>query len=538
MCVAKSCGRPRSILAAVFLLMSGLMTAGPQPAAAQHWSFDARRIALGSTRPVTNPASGMVPSRRPYRSFVLPFRLFQVLGDLDVYNPHSIDFDPIRAATNIASPLHYTFGEPPPSDYSTLLNDLLNFNLDITSYLAEIGIHITDLEELVGSGGSGTDTVSGASLGPIPRWSAFGPPVRTALSDTAGDSLLQGLQIDLARWNWDEDYVGEFLFSKHWGRTFLLHEGRNGVTHSAYVGAGPYVSFHSGADVRAAFSSYLGIGSIVRSIDERRVLPDVAGIRLEFGIANHTYTQLAAAITGGYRLRLPFPGGEASGRDGIYVAADYHYLHGFAYENVGVDFDVVIDSADFFLADYDPAGAAVGQIERLTSRGGRGFALDLGIALVVDRWDFGFGTTGLANRITWRDVRRGVLPLLESNLYDGFGAGVLDDIQSPGDLYPDRRVTTPRRYTADIGYHESTWSVLANYSRGFVGHSVHTGMEYRLPWAELRYGGIFKRDRWHPTGGLGFELSPGWHLDVAAFGTSINPQRARRLALAVSFRLE
>lgn len=531
----------RHALLPVFLLLTALMAAAPPPASAQHWSFDARRIALGGTRPVTSIASGMVPRRRQYRSFVLPFRLLQILRDSDVYNPHSIDFDPVRAAMNVASPLHWTFAELPPSDYSMLLNDLLDFGLDITGYFAELGIDVSELEALLASETSGAAGMPGASLpaGKHPRRLLAAAPAASAPFDT------DAFRIDLQRWDWSTGYLAEFLFSNHWGRTFLVHEQPNGVTHSAYVGAGPYLSFHSDADVHAGASTYLGVESIVRSIDEGRLPPDIVGATLEFGIDNHTYSQMAATIVGGYRLRLPLPGWmpfagrEVSGRDGIYVAADYHYLHGLFHENVGTNFMLTADTADLFVTDYDPTSVSVGRIERLTSRSGRGLSLDLGAAVAVGRWDFGFGATGLMNRISWRDVRRGVLPLVENNLYEGFGAGVLDDIQSPVDtLDSSLRVSTPRRYTADVGYHRPTWSMLGNYSRGFVGNSVHAGMEYRLSWGELRYGGVFKRDRWHPTGGVGFELRPGWHLDVAAFGTSLNPQRARRLALAMSLRLE
>ena len=526
---AKVMRTARNALAPVFLLMTALMVAVPEPAAAQHWTFDARRIALGGARPVTSIASGMVASRRSYRSYVLPFRLFQVLGDLDIYNPHSIDFAPVRAAMNVASPLHWTFGEPPPADYSTLLNDLLNFGLDLEKYFAELGVDVDQLKALL-EDRNGTAGGGGLAAGMHPGMAAS--------SAATGPFDASGFRIDLQRWDWNTDYLGEFLFSEHWGRTFLLHEGANGVTHSAYVGAGPYLSFHSDADLYAGASTYLGIESIVRSIDEGEVLPDVVGATLEFGIENHTYSQLAAAIVGGYRLRLPLPGRVGVGREGIYVAADYHYLHGLRYENVSLDLLLASDSAEFFLDDYDAASVSVGQIERLTSRSGRGLSLDLGVAVVVDRWDFSVGATGLMNRMTW-NVQRGVLPLAENNLYEGFGPGVLDDIRAPSvTLDSRRRVSTPRRYTASAGYHRSSWGVLANYSRGFVGHSLHAGMEYRLPWAELRYGGVFKGDRWHPTGGLGFELKPGWHLDIAAFGTSINPQRARRLALAMSLRLE
>ena len=63
------------------------------------------------------------------------------------------------------------------------------------------------------------------------------------------------------------------------------------------------------------------------------------------------------------------------------------------------------------------------------------------------------------------------------------------------------------------------------------------GVEYRLGRVELRGGGRYTRDRWHPSGGAGFNLSPGWSVDVGAFGTSTNIERTRRLALAVSLRM-
>ena len=537
----------RLMSAAVLLFSILLLDAAA--ATAQHWSFDARRIGVGGARPGTSIASSMVPRRRTYRSIVLPFRLLQVLGDMDVYNPHSIDFDPIRAVTNIVSPLHFTFGEPAPGDYSALLNDLLNFGLDIESYFAELGIDIDELEALLAQ----ENGTASRAVGSLPATATIGdlgkhavpaavpgvPMTTTGPTDT-GDGMdpFAGFQIDLQRWDWDTSYLAEFMFTRNWGRTFQVHEGSNGINHAVYVGAGPYVSLHSDAAVAAGAGTYIGVGSIIRSIEEGQVLPDVAGARMNFEIGNHTYSQLAATIVGGYRVRLPLPGRAASARNGIYVATNYHYLHGFAYENVGLDLDLVADSADLFSTDYNPASVSVGQIERLTSRSGRGFALDIGVAVAIDRWDFGFGATGLMNRINWRGVQRGVLPLAENNLYEGFAAGVLDDIQEPESLDPDRRVSTPRRYTADAGYHSRSWSVLANYSRGFGGNYMHTGLEYRLPWVELRGGSVLNRDRWHPTGGFGFELSPGWHLDVAAFGTSINPQRERRLGMAVSLRLE
>ena len=49
-----------------------------------------------------------------------------------------------------------------------------------------------------------------------------------------------------------------------------------------------------------------------------------------YQLGSDTAGQIAMAITGGYRGR--FAAGTGSDRDGIYVAADYNYLHGFRYE--------------------------------------------------------------------------------------------------------------------------------------------------------------------------------------------------------------
>ena len=43
------------------------------PAAAQNWSFDARKIGLGSPSGGENLASRMIDDEREYRAIVLPF---------------------------------------------------------------------------------------------------------------------------------------------------------------------------------------------------------------------------------------------------------------------------------------------------------------------------------------------------------------------------------------------------------------------------------------------------------------------------------
>src|SRR5437870_983542 len=79
-------------------------------ALAQNWSFDARKVALGSPGSGENLASRMIDEESDYRAIVLPFGLFQVFRDFDRLNPTKDNFDVIRTMEYAASPLHYTFG--------------------------------------------------------------------------------------------------------------------------------------------------------------------------------------------------------------------------------------------------------------------------------------------------------------------------------------------------------------------------------------------------------------------------------------------
>ena len=64
-----------------------------------------------------------------------------------------------------------------------------------------------------------------------------------------------------------------------------------------------------------------------------------------FYMSNDTESQFALAVTGGYRGRFALPAGVSSGGasggnqalEGLYVGANYHYLHGFGYEHFEPD---------------------------------------------------------------------------------------------------------------------------------------------------------------------------------------------------------
>jgi hypothetical protein len=78
---------------------------------------------------------------------------------------------------------------------------------------------------------------------------------------------------------------------------------------------------------------------------------------------------------------------------------------------------------------------------------------------------------------------------------------------------------------------------MSEYAHGFQGDSLRGGAEYRAGLVELRGGGVYSRDMWNPTGGVGLNLSPRVGLDVALYSTAANAARERRAAVAVSLRI-
>ena len=312
-------------------------------------------------------------------------------------------------------------------------------------------------------------------------------------------------------------YVAEGLASPSFGKTFRVWKGDQGAFQGFYVGAGPYFALKT--DNR--FDDDLV--DILDSTD------DVYIPNANLFVTSQSTPQFALALTGGYRARIAGPSLSALGsdRNGIYLAANYHYLFGFRYEdyNMAIRFDTNGQG----LVTLAPTTVPLA-IGRHTSSRGRGMAVDVGTVLVVDRWDFGFGINGIGNQITWTGVEREGF-FLES-LVDGGSF-----IQVPlGPTGEDLRVELPVHYSTNVAYHADRWLAVGEYSRGFQGNTVRAGLEYRLGGVELRGGTRYSAERWQQSVGAGFALAPGLSLDVAAFGTSANLERRRNLALAFSLR--
>jgi hypothetical protein len=79
-------------------------------ASAQNFSFDARRIGMGSPGGGQNLGSKMIQEENKYIAIPLPFGLIQVFQSLDVLNPSNDKFNLVRAIELMSSPIHYTFG--------------------------------------------------------------------------------------------------------------------------------------------------------------------------------------------------------------------------------------------------------------------------------------------------------------------------------------------------------------------------------------------------------------------------------------------
>jgi len=306
----------------------------------------------------------------------------------------------------------------------------------------------------------------------------------------------------------------EGLVSPRWGHTIKLKQHRDGAFHGVYVGAGPYFAMASQSRVDPQLVNILSNTTPV-------FLPNSL-----MAITSHAQEQIALAIIGGYRARFRVTENAASPRDGLYVAANYNYLHGFEFDDYALAIRLATDRAGLLTPIASPL-----TFTRLRSTSGRGFAVDVGAGAVVDRWEFGFGANGLANRIDWRDVTPTGFSL--ATLFGGNSTLAEATAATIGPM----RLELPPEYRGNVGYVTDAWSARGDVGHGLLGMTVHAGVERHLTRVDLRGGVRYSFEQWNPTGGLGFALTDRVGLDVAAFGTSANLERKRLLALAASIRI-
>jgi hypothetical protein len=312
--------------------------------------------------------------------------------------------------------------------------------------------------------------------------------------------------------------TAEGLGTPNWGYAFKFDtNGSSGAYQAIYAGAGPYASVTTETLTDPDLVDVLGS-------PVPKYVPNAI-----FDVNHQTTFQLAAAITGGYRLARPMSSLEDGRPQGFFAALNFNYLRGVHYDDLQMDIQFETNASGI-IPDTATRSTPLA-LDYMSSTKGRGLAVDAGFIYMINRWDFGVGVNGIANRITWTGVE--LDRYREDNLSGGDEGETTEDIP-----VPDVTVELPLNLSANVGYHAGRWSTLAEYSRRFNGNNVQGGVEYLFGNTAIRGGARYARDRWHPHAGVGFDLSEGFGIDVALYGSSTNAERRRHVSLAVSLRFQ
>jgi len=314
----------------------------------------------------------------------------------------------------------------------------------------------------------------------------------------------------------------EGLANPNWGKTFKFRRRPDGAFQGFYIGAGPYISAMTDLKIDNNLTEIFGSSTHI-------VIPNEL-LRIE----NNSGAQLALAITGGYRARFSLPwdtGNGNSERNGIYAGLNYNYLRGFRYEDFAIDLRFNTDV--FGMVDFNQASDPV-VIDYTSGRRGQGYAIDLGIGIVVERWEFGFAANGVGNRINWEDFTRKQWRLANWE-EDGDGEFVEEIIHSGESKL---KIKLPVEYIGNAAYNIENWTFAVEISNGLQGTGFHGGAEYRLGMFDLRGGLRYRQERWRPSGGVGLNLSKRLSVDAAFFGTATNIEKKLKPAIALSLRLK
>jgi hypothetical protein len=267
------------------------------------------------------------------------------------------------------------------------------------------------------------------------------------------------------------------LAAPNWGRRFAAGSlGR--FRHHLYAGAGPYLAASAETDVDA---------------------DDVA-----IAAAQRVSVQSAIALTAGYGTHVALWQGAygEDPRDGVYFAARYHHLEGVRLDRLVSDFRIQLDSDG--LPVSGPGTVATAALTHVW--GGRGRAVDLASAVVVNGWEVGGGVNGVANHIEWRTTGERL------------------------------RLSLPRQYTANVAHHADSWTLLAAWSGRLGNDDFAAGVERRVGRVNLRTGVRYALGRVHPAAGIGYAWTNETGIDVAVFRSTAVLGDVDRVALAISLR--
>jgi hypothetical protein len=320
---------------------------------------------------------------------------------------------------------------------------------------------------------------------------------------------------DYRGWDVAASTYEEGLMALNWGKNFTLREDDRSFQ-VIYVGAGPYLAAQAYADFDSQLIEILNSSGT-------RYIPFA-----DLGIVGGETDQLAVAITGSYRARFPLfsPGPGTSSRNGMYVAANYHHLQGIRFDEV--DANLRLDTDTNGLLTPDPLEVPL-TIDWDKSTKGHGLAMDFGVTFVVNRWDFGVGVSGVANRITWKDIEHHDVALASLS-------GGVEFLHLELPSRDERRIELPVTYTGDLAYHREKWSAYSEYSDGLGGANFRAGLEYRFGWLEARGAGRYSEDHWYPSAGVGINLTRTFGVDLGFYGTETFLDDDPHVGMAISFR--
>lgn len=313
-----------------------------------------------------------------------------------------------------------------------------------------------------------------------------------------------------------ETLNAEGLVDSTLGYTFKIGKRRGGGFQGIRIGAGPYIPVKSENSLDPELIALLGSTSPV-------VLRNT---RLD--LASRTRGQLGVAVAAGYRAHIPWPADSAysSPRDGLYIAADYDYIKGFAFADI--DLAVRLDTDASGLITVLPNTTPI-RFARQSATSGSGHAINLGAVAVAGPIEVGFGARGLGNTMTWNDVENVTYSLRSLT------SGNSDFIESPTITVPQLTTEIPVEYRFHGAVHGTGLSVLGDLRTGFNGTSVHAGVEARTASVEVRGGLRYASDYWNPAVGVGLNLG-AVGIDVSLFTTTANIERRRDKGIAASLR--
>ena len=451
------------------LLSAALITTFATPAIAQNYGLDARNVGMGAIGSTRNIADEHIAERRSYRRIGLPFGLlFQVLPNKDIF--------------------FYDSDRPRDFDFVRSLEYARN------------PFHFTVKRDQTATG-------------------------KNIIDDIIDSQLNRDLRVyrPLDPFNPAENFLAEGVGAPNWGITLKSRKNKDATLkgdvrdadgyQGVYIGAGPYLTVTTDTRVDPKFSETTGGDG---PLPANTSMP----------VTHLTQGQAAAAIIVGYRLYIPH---KTTGprREGMYVYANYSTLFGMFMGNV--DSTIRFDTDQTGLLTLTPPAPVI-DVNFMTGRKGRGRVLDIGVAATIDRWDFGVGLNGIANRIDWEDfeIHRTTL----ANYFDGSEMEEAD----PLPVTEPMRIKVPINASTNLSYTTDNWSVSAEYSRRFNGNNIQNGFEYRTKRLDYRAGLRYARDRWHPAGGIGLNLSEGLGIDAALLSTSTNVARTRTMAFVFSIR--